>query len=614
MLWLLLVANLGARAFVIQPQQQHGPLVSRLKSVSEKKPSEGKKQVLYEFGDKASAEMQGLPWWWDALWAMPFTAAGEAGTALTLGDTMRVFKSNIEQIYGGSESFDGAPLAEGDVSGLADGTLYLGLHSYAKTFGSVYKLCFGPKSFVVVSDHACARYLLRENAKNYDKGVLAEILEDIMGKGLIPADPETWKVRRRAIVPAFHKRWLERMTLTFAEKTDALLSDLETRTAKPVDMEERLGSLALDIIGKAVFNYDFNSVEDASPVVAAAIDTLREAEHRSVTPAPYWKIPGATFVVPRQVRFKKNMALLNDELNKCIKAASLNRDEQDVEQLEQRDYSTMENPSLLRFLVDARGEETDSKQLRDDLMTMLIAGHETTASALTWCLYELAQQPKILKELQDEVDTILKTSSDTKPRVPSTLEDVQKLELTRLCVAESLRMYPQPPLLIRRALDEDQLPSVAVPEDPKDPQGPLVNCAAKLPRACDLFINIYSLHRSDRYWEHPDTFDPKRFLRPFKNPKEPDWAGFDPSKWLGSSLYPNEIAADFAYLPFGGGARKCVGDAFATLEATVALAAFIARFDFEFATPTDTPDKVGTKTGATIHTANGLWMTLTPRS
>jgi len=178
---------------------------------------------------------------------------------------------------------------------------------------------------------------------------------------------------------------------------------------------------------------------------------------------------------------------------------------------------------------------------------------------------------------------------------------IQKMELTRLCVAESLRLYPQPPLLIRRALDDDALP----------PDG--AGRRVTVPRAGDVFVAIYTLHRSARYWPNPDTFDPKRFLRKHTNPDEPDWAGFDPDKWRTSSLYPNEVAADFAYLPFGGGARKCIGDAFATLEATVALAALVANFDFDFAAPTDTPDKVGTKTGATIHTRNGLWMTLSPR-
>ena len=570
--------------------------------------------MLYNVkGPKKSGDEEGLPWWWDGFWALPFTKAGAAGSELVLGDTMRIFKGNIEQIYGDAPSFDGAPLAEGDISGLADGTLYLGLHEYSQRFGPVYKLCFGPKSFIVVSDHAVAKHVLRENNGGYNKGVLAEILEDIMGKGLIPADPVTWKTRRRAIVPAFHKRWLARMLTMFADETELLNSELPLGV--PVDLEERFGSLALDIIGSAVFNYDFDSVREPSRVVKAAIDTLREAEHRSMTPAPYWKIPGAMQVVPRQRAFTENMDLLNGELNKAIAAALADRVEEATEELERRDYATMENPSLLRFLVDQRGEEATSTQLRDDLMTMLIAGHETTASALTWCLFELAQNRPLLEELRAELDEKLPGG-----RPPRTLDEVRAVELTRLTVAESLRMYPQPPLLIRRAVDDDAVPTVQLPDtDELDASGLRARAVdVKVPRACDMFIAVYSLHRNPRYWKNPDAFDPKRWLEKYANPDEPTWAGYDPAKWKAGdgmgSLYPTETSADFAYLPFGGGARKCVGDQFAMMEATVALAGFLQRFDFDFAGPTDTPDKVGTNTGATIHTRNGLWMTVTERA
>jgi cytochrome P450 len=555
---------------------------------------------------------EGLPWWWDGFWALPFTESGEPGTELKLGDTMRIFKSNIEQIYGDAPSADGAPLAEGDISGLADGTLYLGLHEYARRFGPAYKLCFGPKSFIVLSDASLARYVLATNNKGYNKGVLAEILEDIMGKGLIPADPVTWTSRRRAIVPAFHKRWLGRMISMFADKVDTLNDNLKSTTG-PVDLEERFGSLALDIIGSAVFNYEFDSTLKPSKVVQAAIDTLREAEHRSMTPAPYWKIPGAMQLVPRQRAFTANMQLLNDQLNNAIAGAFEDRVEMDTEDLQENmDYDTMENPSLLRFLVDQRGEEATGTQLRDDLMTMLIAGHETTASALTWCVFELAQNPGLLAELREELDAALPDG-----KAPSTREQIEALQLTRLTVAESLRMYPQPPLLIRRAVDDDSLPAARMP-DSEDLSDDLRNAdvEVQMQRASDVFIAVYSIHRSPRYWPEPDKFDPHRWLKPYKNPDEPNWAGYDPDKWMGSigTLYPTETASDFAYLPFGGGARKCVGDQFAMMEATVALAGFLRNYDFEFAGKTDTPDKVGTNTGATIHTRNGLWMKVTERS
>ena len=148
-------------------------------------------------------------------------------------------------------------------------------------------------------------------------------------------------------------------------------------------MEERFGSLALDVIGKAVFNYDFGSVESESPVVKAAIRTLGEVEHRALTPAPYWKIPGANEVIPRLVEFNKDMDLLNDVLYKLIDECLENRNPMELEALKAKDYSKVSDPSMLRFLIDLRGEEVDNTQMRDDLITLLIAGHETTAAVLT---------------------------------------------------------------------------------------------------------------------------------------------------------------------------------------------------------------------------------------
>jgi len=539
----------------------------------------------------------GLPWWWHLFWRLPFTKGGKAGEPLCMGDTMQIFKQNIEEIYGGKPSADGVPLAEGQVEGMQDGTMYLGLYEYYKAQGGIYKLCFGPKSFTVVSDVAILKHVLRDNAKGYDKGILAEILEPIMGKGLIPADPETWARRRRAIVPGFHKAWLSFMTGMFGHVTLESCKQLDKAVERneAVDMEHAFGSLALDIIGKAVFNYDFSANgESNSPVVSAAISTLREAEHRSVTVFPYWNLPFASWIFPRQREFQANMRLLDNTLDACIKEALSSREETDIEDLERRDYSKLENPSLLRFLVDARGEDTDSKQLRDDLMTMLIAGHETTASALTWAIFELAQNQTLLASVREEIDTHLGD------RLPD-MDDVRSLPLTRLCIAESLRMYPEPPLLIRRALEDDVLPAGGT------------GIEANIARSSDIFIALYNIHRDERFWPEPHNFDPTRWLRPHTSPEAPWWKGYNPELWNGQ-LYPTENSADFAYCPFGAGPRKCVGDQFALLEATVALAMFLRRYAFEFTAPTDVPSKVGTNTGATIHTRNGLWMSLQKRS
>ena len=137
---------------------------------------------------------------------------------------------------------------------------------------------------MVVSDPVIAKYILKDNAKFYDKGVLAEILEPIMGKGLIPADPETWKVRRRAIVPGFHKAWYNTMCKTFVQCNQPLIDKLSAAAASngavTLNMETEFCSVALDIIGKAVFNYEFGSVTKESPVIQAVYSALKEVRRK----------------------------------------------------------------------------------------------------------------------------------------------------------------------------------------------------------------------------------------------------------------------------------------------------------------------------------------------
>ncbi|CAM6091834.1 unnamed protein product [Calypogeia fissa] len=493
------------------------------------------------------------------------------------------------------------PVAEGAVSDLFGRPLFFALFDWFMEHGAVYKLAFGPKAFVVISDPIVARYILRENSFGYDKGVLADILEPIMGKGLIPADLATWKVRRRAIVPGFHAAYLQSMVDVFNNCTERTIQKLESLSQAAeaknvdyveVDMEAEYSSLTLDIIGLSVFNFDFGSVTNESPVIQAVYGTLFEAEHRSTFYVPYWKFPLSRWLVPRQRQFHADLKVINDCLDNLIKNARDTRQEEDVEALQERDYSKVKDKSLLRFLVDMRGEEPDDKQLRDDLMTMLIAGHETTAAVLTWATYELAQNQEKIKKAQLEVDNVL---GGRKP----TLEDLKKLQYIRLIVAESLRLYPQPPLLIRRALEPDTIPG----GHNGDPSG------YPLPKGADIFISVFNIHRSPYLWNEPEKFNPERFLEP-KLSEVDGWAGYDPSRSPGA-LYPNEVISDFAFLPFGGGARKCVGDQFALMEAAIALTLLLQKFDFELK---GGPEDVELVTGATIHTKSGLWCKLKKRS
>jgi cytochrome P450 len=522
------------------------------------------------------------------------------------------------------------PTAEGSVSDLFGKPLFLSLYDWFLEHGGIYKLAFGPKAFVVISDPIIARHVLRENAFSYDKGVLAEILEPIMGKGLIPADLDTWKLRRRAITPAFHKLYLEAMVKVFSDcsekmilKSEKLIREKETSSGEDtieLDLEAEFSSLALDIIGLSVFNYDFGSVTKESPVIKVIIlllnwlstsrlrytgplifsvtsqavyGTLFEAEHRSTFYFPYWNFPPARWIVPRQRKFQSDLKIINDCLDGLIQNAKETRQETDVEKLQERDYTNLKDASLLRFLVDMRGVDIDDRQLRDDLMTMLIAGHETTAAVLTWAVFLLSQNPEKIRKAQAEIDAVLGQG-------PPTYESMKKLEYIRLIVVEVLRLFPQPPLLIRRTLKPETLPGGHKGEKE----------GHKVPKGTDIFISVYNLHRSPYFWDNPHDFEPERFLRTKESNGIEGWAGFDPSRSPGA-LYPNEIIADFAFLPFGGGPRKCIGDQFALMESTVALAMLFQKFDVELR---GTPESVELVSGATIHAKNGMWCKLKRRS
>lgn len=361
----------------------------------------------------------------------------------------------------------------------------------------------------------------------------------------------------------------------FVDCNKPLLAKLDRAATSqtPLTMETEFCSVSLDIIGRAVFNYEFGSVDKESPVVKAVYRALQEAEHRSTSFIPYWNLPFAKHYMKNLQDFESNMDLLNTVLNELISKALDTKQEQDIGELENRNYSKMDNPSLLRFLVDMRGEESTSRQLRDDLMTMLIAGHETTAAVLTWTFYELSQNPELYARVRAEVDEVLKGRSPT-------YEDMANLPLIRNCLAETLRMYPEPPLLIRRALEDDILPQGGAADK------------TFIPRGTDIFIATWNMHRSPELWEHPDKYDPDRFSRPYSNPATKGWKGYNPSS--GTTQYPNEVHSDFAFIPFGGGSRKCVGDQFAMMESTATVALILQRYDLHLFGPSS---QVGMKTG-----------------
>lgn len=485
--------------------------------------------------------------------------------------------TQLGQLWGGKSDVPVADAKPEDIQDLLGGALFKALFKWMLESGPVYLLPTGPiSSFLVISDPEAAKHVLRSSDNPvrpvYEKGLVAEVSKFLFGKGFAIADGDQWRVRRRAVGPAFHKGYLEAMlkrvfgasALRLNEKLDAVAG-----TGQAIDLEACFSQLTLDVVGKAVFNYEFDSLNTNSPVIQAVYTSLKETETRATDLFPYWKIPFLCTIVPRQRKALAAVEIIRQTTEELIaKCKAIVDAEEEAASFDPENYINDSDPSVLRFLIASR-EEVDSEQLRDDLLSMLVAGHETTGSALTWTLYLLAQNPECMARAQAEVDTVLGSDAS-----PTTLAQYQELRYVMRCVNESMRLYPHPPVLLRRALVPDTLPG-----------------GYAVPQGQDVMISVYNIHHSPAVWENAEAFDPLRF-GPLDGP------------------VPTEQNTDYRYIPFSGGPRKCVGDQFALMEAVTAMAVVLKEYEFKLK-PGHDP---GMTTGATIHTANGLYMTVERRN
>ncbi|KAL0309640.1 UNVERIFIED_CONTAM: Carotene epsilon-monooxygenase, chloroplastic [Sesamum radiatum] len=449
-----------------------------------------------------------------------------------------------------------------DVSDLLGGALFLPLFKWMNEYGPIYRLAAGPRNFVVVSDPDIAKHVLRNYGTTYAKGLVAEVSEFLFASGFAIAEGSLWTVRRRAVVPSLHKKYLsiivERVFCRCAEQMVEKLKPYALNRSA-VNMEEKFSQLTLDVIGLAIFNYNFDSLTSNSPVIDAVYTALKEAELRSTDLLPYWKagysstrsnctlslsitirimltfssffmqINALCKVIPRQIKAEKAVTLIRQTVEELI-AKCREIVETEGERINEEEYVNDRDPSILRFLLASREED-----------------------------------PSSLRKAQEEVDRVLQG------RLP-TYEDIKNLKFLMRCITESMRLYPHPPVLLRRAQVADVLPG-----------------NYKVNAGQDIMISVYNIHHSAQVWERADEFVPERF----------DLEG----------PVPNETNTDYRFIPFSGGPRKCVGDQFALLEAIVALAVLLQHLSFDLV-----PDQnISMTTGATIHTTNGLYMKLTER-
>ncbi len=423
----------------------------------------------------------------------------------------------------------------------------IGLFTRAHANGDpIVALRLGPETALSINTHTAVQRVLVDNARNYEKRTTGyAVLRRLLGEGLVTAEGETWRRKRRIANPAFHKRCMAGFADTMNDDAARWVAALSTSAPGTyVDIHRELVRLTLGIAGQTLFHVDLRDESDiVTPSVAQAMSAFRNLV-ASTFPHVEW--------LPTQAN--RDMVQAVQKLDGVVQSI-IERRRADAEQL----------PDLLGMLMstvdDDTGNALSDAELRDEVVTMLLAGHETTANALSWCMYLLAQHPEICAALTQEIQAAV-------PEGPFSLDLLAKLPLLQATLRESLRLYPPIWLFARRSIEPDTLDGIEIP-------GKTI-----------VFFSPWLLQRHPEYWPEPLAFRPERFLQ---TP-----AGRAPP----------------AYLPFSLGARKCIGDRFAEAEMGIILGHFLRRFA-PVAKPNHDP---GIFASVTMSPANGVYVHLEPVS
>jgi len=363
-------------------------------------------------------------------------------------------------------------------------------------------------------------------------------LARFVGQGLITSDGALWKRQRKLVAPALHARRIMAYAETMTDYTDALLTDWQS--GAKLDIAQEMMTLTIRIVAKSLFDVDMSG-ELAQPIFEA----MRELQDMqgAINILPTW-IP-----TPAELRRRKAIRAMDKLIYRII---------------EERQAGGADTGDLLSMLVAARdenGEPMDKRQIRDEAVTLFLAGHETTANALNWTWVLLSQNPEIEAKLHEEIDRVLAG------RLP-TLADLEHLPYTERVIKESMRLYPPVWSVGRVAIKDVQIGDYLISKDMR------------------VAINTYIPHHSPEFWDEPERFDPERF---------------SPER---ESSIPR-----YAYLPFGGGPRVCIGNHFAMMEAKLILATIASRYTLRLAPG----QKVGMAARITINPDGGLPMTVQAR-
>jgi cytochrome P450 len=383
-------------------------------------------------------------------------------------------------------------------------------------FGDICRTWIGPFPAIVVSSAEYAESILLDQAPHFIKSRGLQVTRPLLGNGLLTSEHDFHRRQRKLISPGFQHRRVGTyagVMASFAEAAQATWTDGET-----IDVSAAMMKLTLAIAGKTMFDADVEN--EASEIGQALTIAMRATSDQIVALVP---IP-ISWPLPQNWPVRKAIKRLERTVYRMIA---------------DRRTSGRDPGDILSMLLAAEEEGSGSKmtdvEVRDETMTLFLAGYETTSNALAWTFYLLSRHPDVYSRLRTEVDAALGG------RTP-TLEDLARMPYTLRVLKESMRLYPPAYIIGRKAIREVDI-------------GPY-----RLPAKTTVFINIFGMHRSAKYFPNPEQFDPDRF-RP------------EAEKQMRSS-----------YIPFGGGPRVCIGNQFALLEGHLLLAAITQRVTFEATT------------------------------
>ena len=409
-----------------------------------------------------------------------------------------------------------------------------------------FRFLFWPAYALYHPDHL--KYVLADNHRNYDKRLpMMETLRPLMGNGLLTNNGESWLHQRRLMQSSFHHTRLAGFGTIMTRATLAMLERWQSTGSQPLDIPLEMMRLTQRVVGLALFNYDLSDEGDTVGRTFTMLLPLLST-YTFVPFPPLW-VP-----TPRNRRILAGLETLNRVVYSLIS-----------ERRKQASDSGMDTGDLLSMLLVARDEETgegmSDQQLRDEVMTFLLAGQETTALTLTWTWYLLSQYPEVEHRLHAELETVLGGQTPT-------VDDLGSLPYTRMVIQETLRLYPPNFGIIRHTIADDEIGGYPVPTNSL------------------IFLTPYYTHRHPTFWEDPERFDPERFTseRSVGRPR-------------------------FAYVPFGGGPRQCIGNTFAMMEAQLALATVAQRFTLRLVPGHSVEPQVR----LTLRPRHGLPMILHPR-